>query len=56
MRMCRTIHRSIRRIEGQSRAEYTVVLATVASSCAFLLSDLGARSPSIVGAVTALFS
>jgi len=54
--MCRTIHDIIRRIEGQTQAEYTVVLTVVASSSAFLFSDLGPRSPSIVSAVVALLS
>ena len=51
--MCRSI---IRRTEGQMVPEYTVVLTVVASSCAFLLSELGNRTPSIVSAVAALFS
>jgi hypothetical protein len=54
--MCRTIQNIIRRMEGQTQPEYTVVLTVAASSCAFLLSDLGTRTPSIVSAFVALFS
>jgi hypothetical protein len=54
--MCRIIHHIIRRMDGQTQPEYAVVLTVAASSCAFLLSDLGSRTPSIVSAVAALFS
>lgn len=51
--MCRRI---IRRTEGQATPDYTVVLTVAASSCAFLISELGNRAPSIVSAIGALFS
>jgi hypothetical protein len=51
--MCRRIVRST---EGQATPGYTVVLSVVASSCAFLFSELGHRAPSIVSAVAALFT
>jgi len=57
--MCRTIslaRRIARRTEGQAKPEYAVVLTMAASSCAYLFSELGNRTPSIVSAVAALFS
>jgi hypothetical protein len=54
--MCRIIQHIICRIDGQTQPEFAVVLTVAASSCAFLLSDLGSRTPSIVSAVAALFS
>ncbi|MGZ4337259.1 MAG: hypothetical protein ACXVRA_08080 [Gaiellaceae bacterium] len=51
--MCRSI---IRRTEGQAAPDYAVVVTVVASSCAFLISELGNRAPSIVSAIGALFS
>jgi Flp pilus assembly pilin Flp len=54
--MCHTIHRIIRRTEGQTQAEYAVVLTVVAASCAFLFSDLATSTSSIVSAVVALIS
>jgi len=44
----------LRRIEGQTMAEYAVVLAVVTSASAFLYAVLGGRVIDVVNEVTGL--